>query len=211
MSITVVHVESEKNAPLYHKYERQSSAQPAFISLDLEDQELRADWNSEIGNGIPMDVYLGHTRRFRIPSDLSKTAINNLLDEIKPLAEKVLSGYESYWDGNNHQARLNDVAEEALEAIERVCEDMEYSHDDRVQTYDVEEWFEHENGHISNMIEDGMSVDDIAETLWKESQDEAGSNISLDFDKDDIVDYLKEEFADEFEARDEIEEIEDDE
>ena len=52
--------------PLYHHYDGQFEAQTAYVELDLRDGELRADWDAEVGNGVPADVWHGLRRRYGI-------------------------------------------------------------------------------------------------------------------------------------------------
>jgi hypothetical protein len=105
-------------APLYHRYPIQQAAQPAHIELNLEDKTLSASYNAEIGNAVPFSVHHGHRRWSGITQFAPGKAINDIMDEITPLCERVLAGYESEWDGNNHVARLTEDALEADEEIE---------------------------------------------------------------------------------------------
>lgn len=120
---------------LHCHYDRQTSAQPCYVSLDCETGILTASYNAEIGNSVPADVYHGHTRRYGIPL-LTPTATNDLLENIAPLAQRVVDGYESVWNGNNHVARLNGDATEADEEIERLCDECEPDDSNSV----VQEW-----------------------------------------------------------------------
>ena len=73
-----------QKAPLYHVYPQQLYPQSAFISLD-ESGTVSADYDGEIGNAVPMNVWHGRTMRFAIPCDLSGDAIIDLVNEARPL------------------------------------------------------------------------------------------------------------------------------
>lgn len=102
---------------LYAHYSGQSQAQDAYIELDLRHGTLLATYNAEIGNAVPFDVFHGFERRFGIPV-LTAEAANRVMQELAPLADRVLADWEEVWDGNNMVARLGNDAEAAVEEIE---------------------------------------------------------------------------------------------
>lgn len=120
MSTVSIHPVSTTDS-LHCHYDRQTNAQPCFIELDCETGRLCADYNGEIGNAIPMSVYHGHDQRWGIPA-LTAAAANALLQEIAPIAQRVVDGYESEWDGNNMVARFNDDAHAAIDEIVDLCQ-----------------------------------------------------------------------------------------
>jgi len=104
-------------AELYRRYDGQSEAQDAYIELDLREGTLLADWDSEVGNAVPSAVYHGFERRYSIPV-LTAAAANRVMEEIAPMAARVLADWEEIWDGNNMVARLGTDAEAAEAEIE---------------------------------------------------------------------------------------------
>ena len=102
---------------LFRHYDGQSEPQPAYIELDLRHGTLLADYNSEVGNGVPGAVYHGFERRYRIPA-LTAEAANQVMEELVPLAERILADWKEEWDGNNMVARLGEDAQEAEEEIQ---------------------------------------------------------------------------------------------
>jgi hypothetical protein len=148
--IRVIHVEKPK--ALFCHYARQTSAQSCYIELDCREGTLLATYDAEIGNAIPFTVYYGHEKRFGIPC-LTNDAVNQLMDSLVPLAERVVAGYDSYWDGHNMVARFNGDAQAALEEISDCCEccDMEM---DGIVEWDVEDWL---NNVIQRTDSDGKS------------------------------------------------------
>lgn len=126
---------------LHCHYPGQFDVQGAFVALDLEAGDLYADYNPEIGSGIPMSVYHGQTRRWTIPV-LTGTAANRLLAEILPLAGRMLADWENEWDGSNHVARLGADACAAEAEIEALCDSERFDMSDLVSEYSASEWFE---------------------------------------------------------------------
>jgi len=125
---------------LNRTYPGQTNSQPVYIELNCKHETLTADYNTEIGNAVPFDVYHGHVQRFSIPL-LKTDDLNALLDEIAPLAERVIDGYESVWNGNNHVARFSDDARAALEEIEELC-DVDADETNTVQVWDIGNWLD---------------------------------------------------------------------
>lgn len=115
-------IKCEETTELYCHYDGQAEPQGCYVELDCANKKLSAQYNSEIGNAIPFSVFHGHDQRWGIPCLRGEMA-NKLMEELLPLAERVVSGYESEWDGSNHVARFTDDAKKAVEAIETECND----------------------------------------------------------------------------------------
>lgn len=124
---------------LYVQYEHQTSNQPCYVELDCKHAALSADYNGEIGTAVPMSVWHGHTLRWSIPALVARRA-NELLHEIAPLAQRVIDGYSSEWDGNNHVAHYTEDAEAAQSEIDALCENLHVAEGDVVEAWDAEDW-----------------------------------------------------------------------
>lgn len=98
-------------------YSGQTDAQPCYVELDCETLEMRADYDGEIGNAVPQAEWHGLCIRWAIPWMRVKDA-DLLLRELRPLAEIVLGGFESVWDGSNLVGRYTDDAHAAIDRIE---------------------------------------------------------------------------------------------
>ena len=81
-------LESAELHPLYRQFDGQNNTQPAFIEFDTRTEELRADYSGEIGGGIPVDVYEGKIKRWKIDPQLTTDEINALLREVAGLLEE---------------------------------------------------------------------------------------------------------------------------
>ncbi len=113
---------------LYNRYQGQTQPQRTYLELDPESRALRADWDAEIGNAVPMAVYHRLIRRYYIPCPyLTAEAIGRVMDEVAPLAARVCDGWSSGWDGHNISGGLTEAAGEAEYAIiailDRACSD----------------------------------------------------------------------------------------
>lgn len=126
-TLTIVPL-TEDNELLCH-YSSEHRPQPCVLWLDLEDGEMSARYNPEIGNGIPMSVHLGRTRWVEIPL-LTTAAANALLEEVAPLAERILAGSRIEWDGNNNRGYLDEDADAALEELTERCDPAGLQWDD---------------------------------------------------------------------------------
>lgn len=123
---------------LYRHYTGQSDAQPAYIELDLRRGTLLADYDGVIGSGVPAEVWHGFERRYNIPL-LTADAANRVMQEIAPLADRILTDWKEHWDGNNMRARLGEDAVQAEEEIERLLSDYEDDSQNGIADV-VQEW-----------------------------------------------------------------------
>ncbi|GAB3115612.1 hypothetical protein GCM10027160_23200 [Streptomyces calidiresistens] len=101
---------------LYRHFPGRNTSQPAHILLDLKNGTLSASYDVEVGEGTPPEVFYGHTRRYRIPL-ITAQAANTAMQEIAPLADRILADSSIEWDGNNNVAVLGEDAQEAEEEI----------------------------------------------------------------------------------------------
>ncbi|MFJ9188560.1 hypothetical protein ACIRQO_36600 [Streptomyces anulatus] len=102
---------------LHRHYDGQNESQDAYIELDLRQGSLLADYDAEVGNAAPPAVHHGFERRYPIPV-LTGDAANRVMEEIAPMAARVLADWEEIWDGNNMVARLGEAARAAEAEIE---------------------------------------------------------------------------------------------
>ena len=154
--VSVQFLDESQPTALLRVYQGQSNAQQAFIALDLEDGQLYADYNAEIGNSVPMSVGHGRTIRWYVPA-LQANVMNRILREITPLAQQVLDGSEVERDGNN-VGTLNDTAQDALDEIGRLLGERgtppilydEFS--DAVFWSAAEDWFIDEDDELGEAV-----------------------------------------------------------
>lgn len=139
-TIEIVYVESDTE--LHHRYRGQTSAQDCYVWLNCKTSKLGVMRGAEIGSAVPFAVHHGHTQRWSIPA-LKAKAANELLEEIAPLAARVVAGYSSEWDGSNNVAELSDDAEAAREEIDALCERITDRADESetVSVWEASSWY----------------------------------------------------------------------
>ena len=124
---------------LYLRYRGQYQQQPCYVQLDCEAETLSAEVDGSIGPGTPFRVWHGRTIRWAIPA-LTTEAAEALLEEILPLAQRVVEGYECRWDGSNHVGKLDEDAQEADEAIRNLC-DRNWSESEVLSVWEASDWY----------------------------------------------------------------------
>lgn len=114
----VVYPEKNDNMPLYQRFEGQYRPQDAYLEVDAEGGTMWADYNSDIGNAVPCDVYENRAFRFPLHPEMTRDEVVELLDEALPYARRVEDGYEgSSYDGGHY---TKDACA-ALDEVERLC------------------------------------------------------------------------------------------
>jgi hypothetical protein len=96
---------------------------PAVIELDVRDGTLRAYADDAQSDTVPWAVYQGAVRWFEINPKISRQALEQLLEDMRPLAERVVSGH--YIPTPRGRVRLSWDAKRALEQIEWLAEEHE--------------------------------------------------------------------------------------
>ena len=117
--ITIDHVSTDTLHPLYAQYGGQVTAQPSYVELDLDSGNLSADYSGEIGNGIPERIWNGRATRFDVDCHLTAHEINDLLDEIAPLAQEWIDARVQSEPGLWGQGKPNN---DAGFKIQQLCE-----------------------------------------------------------------------------------------
>jgi len=146
----------EELAPLYNRYQTQCNPQPAYVELDCEEEIVSADWDGEIGGGVPFDVWHHRTMRVDVNECVKGDFLADLLesDEFKTLYERVFKGYSSDFNGqSNLVGHLDDDAQEAIEKIEVLLQSY-ITTEDCADVYEVRDWLE----PCVVIAKDGLSV-----------------------------------------------------
>lgn len=124
-------------APLYHRYDREINPQPAFVLLS-EEGEVSADWNGEIGNGIPATVWHGRDLRFPVSPFASGSDLADFLERFdrgRVLLERIHEGHSVEWDGSNYVGHLDDDAQAAREELEAALQEVDQADVQRIQDW----------------------------------------------------------------------------
>jgi hypothetical protein len=177
-------IEQQGDQDLYLHYPGQYQRQNVYLYLDCESGEAEIRYNPEIGTAIPMRQWNGLLRAWPVNQPLKARAANQLLEELSPLLQSVLDGFESVWDGSNLVGRFNESACQAHDEIEKVIEDFLF----RIPDSDI--WYVWEASD------------------WLDSSDWRDHDIPVDVD-DETVDQIATKIRTEAEEYDECDEITD--
>ncbi|MER8237567.1 hypothetical protein [Streptomyces sp. NPDC094049] len=178
MTLTVTIQHLSETDELYRWYEGESGPQRAYVELSLTDGAFLAAFDGLIESDRPERVVHGIDRRWTIPV-LTAQAANGLLDDLAPLAQRLLDGSAIEWDGKNHVGRvLTADAQEADAEITRRCEALSEALS--------------EDGGAADDLLDAWSIDTIGDT-W--SAEDAGiTATTTDAELDETEQRLLEEF-----------------
>lgn len=161
ITFQINNLKNDEVAPLYKKYPREHNIQGAFVEID-EDGVVTASANPEIGNGIPMAVFHGLTRRIRCLGTVSGAALYDFLqgEEGFDLLTRIHDGFSQYWDGNNWVGKQSEDAAEAEKELESALAELP-----QIEVFSASEWIEH----------------DSLETIWPKGKtfEEAIENASI--------------------------------
>lgn len=166
--LDISQIESLKGeaTPLYNRYPGQTEAQRAYLEMD-EEGRVTADYNSEIGNAIPMEVATGRTLRIPVPNDLTGNGLAEFVEDIKPDLEKVHKGHAI--DGNKGV-----LSEEAKDTLDRIPCGYEY---ERAYVVEAGDWYKAETYdpssplHPDNIVNlSGEQLTELAKNLDADSQ-----------------------------------------
>lgn len=181
---------------LHRHYDGQTEAQDCYIELDLREGTLLASYNAEVGNAVPFTVYHGFERRYGIPV-LTGDAADRAMEEIRPLAERILADWEEEWDERrgNMVARLGEDAQAAEEEIEEKLGDFDES--DMVTEWDI-------NGATNGCEVDEYGItadttderlDEIEATILKDLADVSASDVVVCHGLDTYLRELRDKLA----------------
>lgn len=169
--ITITYPDDNKyEFPLYLKYRGQSSEQPAYLYIDIEDESVWFDCNGECGNAVSPAVWHGRTRRYPTSQLVSSSDMRKFLENktVQRLITKIVDNYEIVWDGSNLVGRPIRIdateAEEKLQGfLDRLGEESYYS------VWDPEDYFCSEGFH--DLVRSGESIYEAAYRLFCEGID----------------------------------------
>lgn len=157
-------------APLFFRYRNEINPQPAYVIM-TEDGTVTADYSGEIGNDVPMYVWLNRTLRWRVPSTIRGSCLAEKLQSLKiaALLQRVHDGHTVEWDGNDYAGKLTDDAKAADDALEK---DLAYPDgEDNVAVWDV-----------NDFLFGGCALPE----LWPDSLDAAVERLTAESEREGI-------------------------
>ena len=124
-------------ANLYHIYPGQTDPQPAFVAIDLETGKVGYDWNGEIGNAVPAEVWHGRVQRLRLDPAVDTEALDRLLESEawNSHLRALLEDSEIVWNASNRVGQLGPRATAALEAMQELLDELP-----TIEVWRAEDW-----------------------------------------------------------------------
>jgi hypothetical protein len=181
----------------YHVYDGQCQAQPAFVEFNCQTGELSSDWDGEIGNGVPVDVWNKLRLRWSIPSALDVYSINDLMETIEGYCQDVSDGFENVWDGSNWVGKYTEKAQDAKEAIEHLIENAQYHCEYMIIVDNWDNWLGFDFN--ASYLKKHESVEEMEKSL-REDMDSEGCVVEI---TEDLSDWIEEAVVSELENNEE--------
>lgn len=173
---------ANEKAPLYKQYEGQHEAQPAYIEYSMDNDTLRATFDSTIGPGVPAAVFHGRTIRFKIDNTYSGEALSEILDFIKPTIEETFEDSRIVWNHSNHIGKHEvHVGEEVFRIEQMILEKFGDKEQRVIGVNDLEDFFYSEKLELIGLSYSELSI------FWQSAvQDSILENHQFGCDFDDF-------------------------
>ncbi len=115
--------------------------QPVVLELDPEERTLtvRVDHNDR--NTRSFAVYHGRVAHWEVPA-LTRSAAEELLEDVRPLAERAVAGYSIRWDGHNRVGEYRGDGADAMDEISELLEGRDWQECDTVQVWDAADYLQ---------------------------------------------------------------------
>lgn len=165
--ITINRVNESDRTALYAKYSGQTNPQKVYIEFRPGEGTVTAGSDSEIGNAVPFSVWHGTVRRYHLPVVPTPQAVNELMEELQPLLERVVAGFMEYWDGSNYVGRLTENTQAVEDEIRRTIDGWQWIDEDLVEVWEACDFYG-ETSIEELGIRPGMTdteIDELAENL----------------------------------------------
>lgn len=148
---------SKDRFPVYCHYVGQFEPQRAYISLDIENGEVDACYNSDIGNCKTAKVWNRLELHFDINPYTFTDKIADLISENMDKFQAILDGSEIVWNGSNYIGKFDDDAEKIIEKFD--FERALYDFVDVVMFQDLKDfsdemWFSKETQTLTELATD---------------------------------------------------------
>jgi len=200
--ISVIYTDDDDE--LYCQYSGQSGPQPALLCLNLDDGEVSASYRANIG-GQSMRAFHNRDIEWEIPT-FRVDAFRRFIDSVRDDLQTIFDGATVEWNGNNYVGRLDDDARDAADRIEDACNDAMAQADptDVWSPWEAADWFA-----PTSLDELGLSPASTDDEIEQVADREIKTADAV-LDRDDVIDYLREQRDEALsDLDDEIEELRD--
>lgn len=194
--------------PLYCQYIDQFKPQGAYIQLNCENAVLSANYDHEVGGGVPVEVYYGQWRRYAIPYNVEGCSLKEFMedDEVQALCERIIAGCDP-GSGDYAEAELDEDAEEAEAELEKLISDTFDNYDSGISIMDFGDWFyDWDGGHVDEFTGDeklAEITDKCVEDIEEESDVVIDGDVEYELSqmrwrkREELIEYLLKEERDE--------------
>jgi hypothetical protein len=134
-SVTIVY----PTESLHYRRHGEHRPQPVVLELDPEERTLtvRVDHNDR--HTTSFAVYHGRVAHWEVPA-LTQSAAEELLEDVLPLAERAVAGYDTRWNGSNRIGHYEGDGADAMDEISELLERRHWHEDDAVQVWDAADY-----------------------------------------------------------------------
>lgn len=169
-TVQIAAIDESQPGYLFTLYDGEHNPQPCHISLDLETGEFTAGYQAETG-GWSEAVFHQRTLWWGIPT-LTAQAVNRLLTDLVPTAQRILDGAEIAWDGEQLAGQFTADADAAINEIADACSLGGWDDEgDIVGWMDAGDWFSDEtDDQVAARL--GITADTTDEQLQTMATDE---------------------------------------
>lgn len=124
---------------LHYRRHGEHRPQPVVLELDPGAKTLtvRVDHNDR--NTTSFAVYHRRVAHWEVPA-LTRSAAEELLEDVLPLAERAVAGYSTRWDGHNRIGEYEGDGADAMDAISELLERRDWHESDTVQVWDASDY-----------------------------------------------------------------------
>ncbi len=181
---------------LYHRYDGQTRPQGVYLELDPVARTLRADWNGEIGNAVPVSVWHHRILRYNLDSPCYTAAtLRQILDAVAPLAERVCDGYSEAWNGSN---TVGSLTQDAYDAEGDILAELR-SWEPDLNVWEAGQWLG--GGTSDEVVRERAGItsattDEELQSMADRLQAEVDADTILDGDLETALRYLRDNYAD---------------
>lgn len=160
-------------AALHYQYAGQLQPQQAYVYVS-EAGEVSADYDGNIGGGMPAHIWNKRTLSMRVSSQTDARALAAHLQSapIVALLERIVAGHSIEWDGSNHRGRLSSDAQDAFDDLEGALLFWSEDTDNQVHIWSAYDFVSAggQNG-LNDVWPDGVQLQQAVEQIQRDAAD----------------------------------------
>jgi len=201
----VILVPTTTDNELFLKYSSQSQPQDAILCLNIENHELSAYVDCNIGPSISGRAYHDLDIEWKIPP-LKIKPLENLMKEVETLCQTILEDSRVDWDGSNWRGYLGCDADHVKDQIQNIIDNNDFDCSKIWGSWDACDWiseciqyFRNEciinNEHKITAKTTNKEIENLAEKLEEEAKNE--HDVTIEGTEDYLIS-LRDNLRDDF-------------